>query len=113
MSSWQVAHAIPVRLYPPDAQHSGWHYDDAELVAAFAQRPKLLLLNTPHNPTGKVFSAHELQRIAELLPDLRCHRRRRRSLRPAGLRPAPAHPPRQPTRHVGAHLDRQQHRQNL
>jgi aspartate/methionine/tyrosine aminotransferase len=59
-------HAIPVRLYPPDAQHNGWHYDDAALEAAFAQRPKLLLLNTPHNPTGKVFSASELQRIAEL-----------------------------------------------
>ena len=58
--------AIPVRLLPPDATHSGWHYDDAVLAAAFAQRPKLILLNTPHNPTGKVFSRAELTRIAEL-----------------------------------------------
>jgi aspartate/methionine/tyrosine aminotransferase len=57
---------IPVRLNPPDAQYTTWWYDDDELAQAFAQRPKLILLNTPHNPTGKVFRRDELERIAQL-----------------------------------------------
>ena len=57
---------ITVRLNPPDIQHTSWWYDDDELLQAFAQRPKLLLLNTPHNPTGKVFTRAELELIAQL-----------------------------------------------
>jgi aspartate/methionine/tyrosine aminotransferase len=49
-----------VRLHPPD-----WSFDPDELERAFNERTKLLLLNTPHNPTGKVFSALELELIAE------------------------------------------------
>ncbi|WP_018155568.1 pyridoxal phosphate-dependent aminotransferase [Demetria terragena] len=40
--------------------------DPDELRAAFSSRTKLVLLNTPHNPTGKVFSRDELQLIADL-----------------------------------------------
>src|SRR5687768_4967504 len=40
----------PVTLAPPD-----WRFDPDELRAAFTARTRLLLLNTPHNPTGKVF----------------------------------------------------------
>lgn len=40
--------------------------DEAELRAAFSSRTKLVLLNTPHNPTGKVFTSEELALIAEL-----------------------------------------------
>jgi N-succinyldiaminopimelate aminotransferase len=47
-------------------QSSSWHFDPAELAAAFSPRTKLLLLNTPHNPTGKVFSRGELEQIAAL-----------------------------------------------
>ena len=50
-----------VRLHPPD-----WHYDPDELRAAFSPRTKLFLLNTPHNPTGKVFLRPELEEIAAL-----------------------------------------------
>ena len=57
---------LPVRLHPPDAQHSSWWYAEADLAQAFAQRPKLILLNTPHNPTGKVFTHAELSHIAQL-----------------------------------------------
>lgn len=58
---------LPVRLYPPDAAHpAGWWFDEAELRAAFARKPKVMVVNTPHNPTGKVFSRTELQFIAEL-----------------------------------------------
>lgn len=51
----------PIRLHSPD-----WRFDVDELRAAFNGRTRLLLLNTPHNPTGKVFSRAELELIAEL-----------------------------------------------
>ncbi len=40
--------------------------DPQELRACFSERTKIVLLNTPHNPTGKVFSTEELALIAEL-----------------------------------------------
>ncbi len=42
--------------------------DEAALAACFTARTKVLLLNTPHNPTGKVFTRAELEVIARL-----CH----------------------------------------
>jgi N-succinyldiaminopimelate aminotransferase len=58
-----MAGATPkwVRLHPPD-----WHFDPDELAAAVSPRTKLILLNTPHNPTGKVFGAAELDQVAAL-----------------------------------------------
>jgi aspartate/methionine/tyrosine aminotransferase len=55
--------AIPrfVELRPP-----GWNFDPEELERAFNPRTKAIILNTPNNPTGKVFSRPELQRIADL-----------------------------------------------
>jgi len=41
-------------------------FDSDELAAAFNSRTRLILINTPHNPTGRVFSCGELQTIAEL-----------------------------------------------
>jgi len=41
-------------------------FDPDELEAAFTPHTKLLLLNTPHNPTGKVFSREELETIARV-----------------------------------------------
>jgi aspartate/methionine/tyrosine aminotransferase len=55
------ATARVVRLHAPD-----WHFDPDELAAAFTDRTRLFLLNTPHNPTGKVFTRSELDQIAEL-----------------------------------------------
>ncbi len=56
--------AIPklVRLEPPD-----WALPRAALAAAFGPRTKALMLNTPMNPTGKVFSRDDLEFIAGLL----------------------------------------------
>lgn len=51
----------PVTLRPPD-----WAFDRDELEAAFSPRTRVLLLNTPHNPTGKVFREDELDAIAAL-----------------------------------------------
>ena len=50
-----------VTLRAPD-----WAFDPDELRAAFTTNTKALLLNTPHNPTGKVFTRDELALIAEL-----------------------------------------------
>jgi len=44
----------------------GWSFDADELAKAFNPRPKAIIINTPHNPTGKVFSRDELRAIAEL-----------------------------------------------
>ena len=50
-----------VLLRKPD-----FSFDDADLRAAFGARTRLILLNSPHNPTGKVFSRRELELIAGL-----------------------------------------------
>jgi aspartate/methionine/tyrosine aminotransferase len=55
--------AVPrfVTLRPPD-----WTFDDQELRAAFGDRTRAIVINTPNNPTGKVFTREELVLIAEL-----------------------------------------------
>jgi N-succinyldiaminopimelate aminotransferase len=54
-----VRRVVPLR--PPD-----WSFDADELAAAVSPRTRLLVLNSPHNPTGKVFSSTELEAIATL-----------------------------------------------
>jgi aminotransferase len=44
----------------------GWSIDEAELRAAFSDRTRAIVINTPNNPTGKVFGRGELELIAEL-----------------------------------------------
>lgn len=56
-----------VDLRPPD-----WRYDSAALAAAFNERTRLVLINTPANPTGKVFSRAELEEIAGLAERYNC-----------------------------------------
>ena len=51
-----------VRLEPPD-----WRLPRRELAAAFSDRTKLILLNSPMNPASKVFDGDELATIAELV----------------------------------------------
>jgi aspartate/methionine/tyrosine aminotransferase len=50
-----------VRLHLPT-----WSLDEQELAAAFNPRTKLVVINTPNNPTGKVLSREELQIVAAL-----------------------------------------------
>ncbi|MCB8927331.1 MAG: aminotransferase class I/II-fold pyridoxal phosphate-dependent enzyme [Ardenticatenaceae bacterium] len=59
----QMAGGIPrfYTLRPPT-----WQIDEAELVALFTNKTKLIIINTPHNPTGKVFAQAELALIASL-----------------------------------------------
>jgi N-succinyldiaminopimelate aminotransferase len=53
------ARLVPVPLHPP-----GWTFDAAELAAAVTSRTRAILVNSPHNPTGRVFSKAELEQIA-------------------------------------------------
>ncbi len=50
-----------VDLQPPD-----WQYSQEALAAAFTERTRMVLINTPGNPTGKVFTEAELLAIADL-----------------------------------------------
>ena len=60
-----IAMAGAVRR-PVTLQAPSYDYDFAELEAAVNPKTRLILLNTPHNPTGKVFSRAELEHLAEL-----------------------------------------------
>ncbi len=65
-ASIALAHAVrrPVTLRPgPDGRYG---FDPDDLRAAFGPRTRLVLLNSPHNPTGKVFTRAELSLIAAL-----------------------------------------------
>ncbi len=55
------ARPIFVPLHAPD-----WTIDPDELRAAFSRRPRALILNSPHNPAGRVFTREELELIAQL-----------------------------------------------
>ena len=50
-----------VTLHAPD-----WHFDPEELRRAFTPRTRAIILNSPNNPTGKVFTRSELEQIAAL-----------------------------------------------
>jgi N-succinyldiaminopimelate aminotransferase len=55
------ARRVVVPLEPP-----GWTFDPDRLAAVITPRTRLVLLNTPHNPTGKVFNRAELHAVAEV-----------------------------------------------
>lgn len=57
-----VRRSVPLRPVPG----GGYRFDPDELRAAVGPRTRLLLLNTPHNPTGKVFTADELDHVASV-----------------------------------------------
>jgi aspartate/methionine/tyrosine aminotransferase len=59
----RLAGAVPklVRLSPPD-----WALPESEVARAFSPRTKLVLLNTPMNPVGKVFSGAEIALVVDL-----------------------------------------------
>jgi N-succinyldiaminopimelate aminotransferase len=53
-----------VALNPP-----AWRFDPAELAAAVSERTRLVLLNSPHNPTGRVLDRAELEAVAVVCCD--------------------------------------------
>jgi aspartate/methionine/tyrosine aminotransferase len=55
-----------VKLRPPATEDGEWSFDEGELRAAFHPQTKAIIVNTPNNPTGKVFTRHELELIRDL-----------------------------------------------
>jgi aspartate/methionine/tyrosine aminotransferase len=57
--------AVPVAL--PLRESRGFAFDPADLAARIGPKTRLLILNTPHNPTGGLLTRHDLEAIAEVL----------------------------------------------
>ena len=55
-----------VKLRPPAGPDGEWTFDERELRGAFGARTRAIVLNTPNNPTGKVFTRTELEFIRDL-----------------------------------------------
>src|SRR4029078_10887025 len=62
------AKPVHVALREPD-----FRWDPQELRKAFGPRTKAIVLNTPHNPTGRVFDAEELDQVATLCDEFDCY----------------------------------------
>ncbi|MCA9789755.1 MAG: aminotransferase class I/II-fold pyridoxal phosphate-dependent enzyme, partial [Cyanobacteria bacterium HKST-UBA05] len=64
----KLCSAVPVfvSLRQDAGSHGAWVFDEAELRAAFSNKTRAIILNTPNNPTGKVFGLDELGVIAAL-----------------------------------------------
>ncbi|HEY9714897.1 MAG TPA: aminotransferase class I/II-fold pyridoxal phosphate-dependent enzyme, partial [Chroococcales cyanobacterium] len=50
-----------VKMHPPE-----WKIDEKELEQAFSNKTRAIIINSPHNPTGKVFTRQELELVAKL-----------------------------------------------
>ncbi|XP_026763993.1 kynurenine aminotransferase isoform X2 [Galleria mellonella] len=58
--------ALQPRTNKSDITSADWVLDEKELRSLFNPRTKMIILNTPHNPLGKVFTQQELELIADL-----------------------------------------------
>ncbi|HEY7226297.1 MAG TPA: pyridoxal phosphate-dependent aminotransferase [Micromonosporaceae bacterium] len=65
-ASLSLAHATPRPVTLRPMADGRYGFDPDELRAAFSGRTKVVLLNSPHNPTGKVFTPSELDAVAQL-----------------------------------------------
>ena len=93
-----------VTLHEPDLDALGrLDFDPDELAAAFNDKTKAIIINTPNNPTGKVFTRDELETIAALCRKWDVDRDLRRDLRAHHLRRPPAHPDRDHRRDGRSH----------
>ena len=62
-----------VKMRPPKHENDVWSFDERELAAAFGPRTKAIILNTPNNPTGKVFTRAEFEFIRDLCLRWNCY----------------------------------------
>ena len=62
------AKPVLVDLHPPH-----WQFDPDELRRAFSPRTKAVILNTPNNPTGRVFTRQELTLVADLCKEFNAY----------------------------------------
>lgn len=59
-----ISKTVPLEL---NHETDKWELDFKALEATFTEKTKIVLINTPHNPTGKVFTKAELETLAEIL----------------------------------------------
>ncbi len=62
-----------VKMRPPQNEDGVWSFDERELAAAFGPHTKAIILNTPNNPTGKVFTRAEFEFIRDLCIRWNCY----------------------------------------
>lgn len=55
-----------VTLHPPRNDQEDWWFSPDDLRAAFSPKTRAIIINTPHNPTGKVFTRQELELVRDL-----------------------------------------------
>jgi aspartate/methionine/tyrosine aminotransferase len=60
---------VPLRPAANATRAAQWELDFDELAAAFSSKTRLLIINTPQNPVGKLFSRDELEKIAALVQE--------------------------------------------
>ena len=73
MINFLGAKAVPIRL----REEMDFRLDPTELASLISDRTKLIILNSPGNPTGSVYSKEELQALAEVAPSSSSSTRRR------------------------------------
>ena len=56
-------------MSPPSENNSQWSINFKELRKMFNDKTKMLILNTPHNPTGKMLTEAEIQEFIAILRD--------------------------------------------
>ena len=101
-SPWPARVRRLVALRPPDGRLPS---TPTSCAAAVGPRTRLVLLNSPHNPTGKVFSRDELDADRRTVPRARPDRGHRRGVRAPRLRRR-AHPAGHAARHARTHRAR-------
>ena len=67
-----ISGATPVYVPLRETRTSNFTFDATELRNAFSANTKAIIVNTPHNPLGKVFTENELQQIADLCCEYDC-----------------------------------------
>lgn len=67
-----LAFAARAKIRCVELKAPHWDFDRKDLEKAMSSKTKIILLNTPHNPTGKVFSKEELEFIAKLAQEYNC-----------------------------------------
>lgn len=72
MSAGGIPKFVSLKLKEGGTSSSDFHFDEDELSRAFSDKTKAIIVNTPHNPTGKVFNKSELTFIADLCKKYNC-----------------------------------------
>lgn len=67
-----TARCVPLRLKSGGTTSKDFILDKNELKAAFNDKTKCIVVNTPHNPTGKIFTREEIEFIADLCKEYNC-----------------------------------------